>query len=121
MGKEKWQGLQSILSERIKGDEFLEGADSARGKLEAFDKLKAAADQSQEAALDVAKAVKKGSVLAERRYTRAKSWLDSSNIADEKAAAVEKEKIMLGLAKAIILHHQIFAVEQANQQDFGKD
>jgi len=122
-GTAGWIGLKSVMTERRMAEEWLAGAVDARGKLEAFDKLKASEGQARRAALDVASAVRKASYLAERRFQRAKTWLEQGNF-EEDPARVTKEtaRVFRGLAKAMLLNQKRFSVEEGEgQQDFGTD
>ncbi|CAD7938776.1 unnamed protein product [Amoebophrya sp. A120] len=81
-------GTKDVAADSSAGSGFLNGAVSSKEKLDTFDRSKAAADQQEAEALEVAWSVKKGGMLAARRFRRALEFckqLSSSNSSPSKS------------------------------------
>merc|ERR1719421_1213051 len=82
--------------------------------------MKASEGQERAEALEAARQIRRGATQAQVRYRRALRFLDEAGLAAENAE--EKARSLQGLARALVRHEQLFAVEKgAHQGDFGTD
>jgi len=106
-GTPGFEGFQSLLLERTKGDQWLDEADSARQKLETFSTLQKSTGQTKGAEEQTAQQVHKYADNAMKRYRRVLKWMEAEANMDDKHK-LEKVKATMRMAKALALSHQRF-------------
>jgi len=119
-GSAGWLGWQSLVGERDKGDQWLEEAEGRRKQLETFSTLRKSTSDSKGAEDHVAAQVHQHANNAFRRYNRVLKWIEAGDDQNDKAK-LEKAKVQMRLAKALVLKHQRFGeAAEAEPEAEGK-
>lgn len=120
-GSAGWLGWQSLVGERDKGDQWLEEAEGRRKQLETFSTLRKSTSDSKGAEDHVAAQVHQHANNAFRRYNRVLKWIEATGDKDDKAK-LEKAKVQMRLAKALVLkHHRFGEAAEAEVEAEGKE
>jgi len=119
-GTPGFQGWQSLLTERTKGDQWLDEADRTRQKLETFSTLQKSTGQTKDAEEQTAGQVHKFADNAMKRYRRLLKWIEAEANMDDKHR-LEKVRATLRMAKASALsHHRFGEAAEADADDSEK-